>query len=310
MKIFIAGHNGLVGSAFFREAHRREGFDIITAQRDELELTNTDSVKSFLKEKNPDLVVIAAAKVGGIMANASYPTEFMLENLKIQNNLIEGSFESGVKKLIFLASNCFYPKQSPQPFKEDSILTGPLEPTNEPYALAKIIGARLCEYYNRQFGTQYITLVPASMFGSNDNYNPQQSHVLPALIRRFHEAKENGAEKMTLWGTGTPKREVMYSDDFAKIALDLIDLPKDKVPSIINIGTSQEFSIKELAESIMKEIGVNIPLEFDSNYPDGMMRKVLDSSKLTSVLDPEFTDFSTAINATYQDFLNNPSLRR
>ena len=280
-KIYVAGHGGLVGSAIL--AHlRQEGYDnIITKSHSELDLTRQEDVEDFLKKEKPEYLFLAAAKVGGIMGNNTFPADFIFTNLAIQTNIIHAAYLNGVKKLLFLGSSCIYPKECPQPMKEEHLLSGYLEPTNEPYAIAKIAGIKMCQAYNRQYGTRYISLMPTNLYGPHDNFDLETSHVLPALIKKFHEAVQKGLDEVEIWGTGTPMREFLYVDDLADAALFLMNNYDDS--EIINVGTGKEIPIKELAKLIAKITGFKGRLRFDQTKPDGTMLKCLDVSKINSL---------------------------
>jgi len=287
-KIFVAGHRGLVGSAILRKL-KAEGYsNLVLKTRDELDLLNQSRVHSFFKEENPEIVVLAAAKVGGILANSSFPGEFIYENLMIQSNIIHSSMKTGVKRLLFLGSSCIYPKLAPQPMKEEYLLTGPLEPTNDAYAVAKIAGIKMCESYNRQFGTHYLSVMPTNLYGPGDNFDLENSHVLPALIRKFHEAKESGASSVTVWGTGSPRREFLYVDDMADACVHLLCLEDEKYkklivslePCLVNIGMGKDISIGELADLVKEIVGFEGDIVFDEAKPDGTPQKLLDVSRM------------------------------
>ena len=280
-KIFIAGHRGMVGSAIVRRL-RTEGFqNLIVRTRSELDLTNREAVRAFFNAERPQIVVDAAARVGGIKANNDFPVEFLRDNLDIQNNLISAAADSGVEKFLFLGSSCIYPKFAPQPIRESALLSGPLEPTNEAYALAKICGIRLCQAYARQYGKNFISAMPTNLYGPNDNFDLQSSHVLPALIRKIHEAKVSGASEVEIWGTGTPRREFLHVDDLADGCLFLLGNYND--PEIVNLGCGEDISIREVAELICDVIGFGGNLVFDTTKPDGTPRKLLDMSKMFSL---------------------------
>lgn len=280
-KIYVAGHGGLVGSAIVARL-RQAGYDnIIKKKHSDLDLTRQEEVENFFKKEKPEYVFLAAAKVGGIMGNNSCPADFIFTNLAIQINIIHASYLNGVKKLLFLGSSCIYPKECPQPMKEEHLLSGYLEPTNEPYAIAKIAGIRMCQAYNRQYGTGYISLMPTNLYGPHDNFDLETSHVLPALIRKFYEAVQKGLDEVEIWGTGTPKREFLYVDDLADAALFLMDNYDDS--GIINVGTGKEIPIKELAELIAGITGFKGRLRFDKSKPDGTMLKCLDVSKINNL---------------------------
>lgn len=290
-RIYIAGHRGLVGSAI-RRALEREGYNnLILRTHAELELRDPSAVKAFFRETRPEYVYLAAAKVGGILANNNFPADFIRDNLEIQTNIIEASYEAGVDRLLFLGSSCIYPKLCPQPIKEEYLLTGPLEPTNRPYALAKIAGIEMCWSYNRQYGTRYLAAMPTNLYGPGDNFDLKHSHVLPALIRKVSEAKQRGEHKIEIWGSGTPKREFLYSDDLAEACLFLMNLPEDVYqslltedePPLINIGTGEDLTIRELAELISKVLGFKGEFVYDSSRPDGTPRKLLDVGKIHSL---------------------------
>jgi GDP-L-fucose synthase len=286
--IFIAGHRGLVGSAIERELTRLGYTRILTRTRAQLDLTDAQAVLDFFAAEKPHYVFLAAAKVGGILANETYPADFIRENLAIQSSVVEASYQTGVKRLLFLGSSCIYPKLAPQPMPESCLLTGPLEPTNRPYALAKIAGIELCWSYNRQFGTQYLAAMPTNLYGPNDNFDLKNSHVLPALIRKTSDAIRDGAGEMVVWGTGTPRRELLYSDDLAQACVFLMNLPEDRYksllvddePPLINIGTGEDVTIAELAALVGKVLGFEGKLVFDTSKPDGTPRKLMDVGRL------------------------------
>jgi GDP-L-fucose synthase len=302
-KIYLAGHTGLVGSAVYRKLLQMGYSNVITRTHRELDLIRQSEVERFFKEENPEYVVLAAAKVGGIHANSTYPAQFIFENLSIQNNVIHASYLSGVKKLLFPGSACSYPKECPQPIKEEYLLTGPLEPTNEPYAVAKIAGIKLCQAYNRQYGTNFICAIPTNAYGPNDNFDLEDSHVIPGLLKKFHDAKAVGAAEVTIWGTGFPLREFIYADDLANALLFL--LKNYQGSDVINIGTDSEISIRELA-SITKEIvGFRGRIHFDTSKPDGAPRKTLDKTNLFNLgWRPEFS-LLEGLEMTYQWFLKH-----
>jgi len=287
-RIFVAGHRGLVGSAIVRELERTGYRAILTRRRSELDLGDRSAVHSFFDQERPEYVFLAAAKVGGILANNTYPADFIRDNLQIQSNVIEASRLSGVKRLLFLGSSCIYPKLCPQPIREDYLLTGPLEPTNRPYAIAKIAGIEMCWSYNRQYGTQYLAAMPTNLYGPNDNFDLNTSHVLPALIRKAAEAKASGSGELVVWGTGTPRRELLYSDDLAEACCYLMNLDgahfssllSEDHPPLINIGTGEDVTIRELAETVARIVGFQGELRFDTSKPDGTPRKLLDVSRL------------------------------
>lgn len=290
-RIFLAGHRGLVGSALLRELQRREYTSILTRTRAELDLKDKDAVQRFFQENQPEYVLLAAAKVGGILANDTYPADFIRDNLEIQTNVIEASRLSGVKRLLFLGSSCIYPKLCPQPIKEEYLLSGPLEPTNQAYALAKIAGIEMCWAYNRQYGTKFLAAMPTNMYGPGDNFDLQTSHVLPALIRKAVLARDGGEKQMVVWGSGNPRREFLHSDDLAEACLFLLELPDSTVnsllcadrPPLINIGTGEDLTIRELAETVARVVGFEGELVFDAGKPDGTPRKLLDVSRMHSL---------------------------
>jgi GDP-L-fucose synthase len=279
--VYVAGHGGLVGSAVVRNLERNGYSNILVRSHRELDLRNPEDVRKFFSETKPEAVVIAAAKVGGIQANSAYPVEFLLENLQIQNNLIATSFEFGVKKLLFLGSSCIYPKLAAQPIVEDSLLTGPLEPSNEPYAIAKIAGIKLCQAYARQYEANFISAMPTNIYGPGDNFDLEKSHVLPALIRKVHEAKVSKRSEVTIWGTGTPRREFLHADDLADALRFLLE--NYDSPEIVNVGYGEDVTIHDLVQIIARVIGLDIKIEFDVSKPDGTPRKLLDSSRLQAL---------------------------
>jgi GDP-L-fucose synthase len=303
-KLFVAGHNGMVGSAICR---LNSEYELITYDKKDLNLKSQLTVEYAIKQSAPDIVIICAAKVGGIHANNTYPAEFIYDNLIIQSNIIHGSFINGVKNLIFLGSSCIYPKQAPQPIKEEHLLTSPLEPTNEAYAIAKIAGLKMCQHYRKQYGVSYHSVMPTNLYGLNDNYHPENSHVIPGLIRRFYEAKINNLPEVVMWGTGTPLREFLYVDDLAHIILDLIKI--DALPDWVNIGSSYEYSIAETANMIKEVVGYTGNIVNDLSKPDGTPRKKLDISLLESLISPQYTDFYTGLQTAYADFLKGNSRR-
>ncbi|MFP4417953.1 MAG: GDP-L-fucose synthase family protein [Chitinispirillaceae bacterium] len=300
-KIFVAGHKGLVGSALKRQLDAQGYQNIITRTRQELDLIDQKAVELFFATERPDYVFLAAAKVGGIYANSTYPADFAFCNLQIQNNVINSSFKHGVKKLLFLGSSCIYPKFAPQPMPESALLTGELEPTNKAYAIAKIAGIIMCQSYNAQYGTHYISVMPTNLFGPKDNYHPQNSHVLPALIRRFHEAKMSGDKQVAIWGTGTPKREFLYSDDLADACIFLMNNYEES--EIVNIGSGEEVSIGELARIIKRVVGYEGEIVFDTSKPDGTPRKLLDCKKIHDMGWHHAIDLQEGIAKAYEDFL-------
>ncbi|WP_158995438.1 GDP-L-fucose synthase [Mucilaginibacter sp. L196] len=301
-KIYIAGHKGMVGSAIYRKLVK-EGFtNFVTRSSSELDLRNQQQVSDFFAQEKPDYVFLAAAKVGGIIANNTYRADFLYDNLQIQNNVIHSSYVNEVKKLMFLGSSCIYPKMAPQPLKEEYLLTGLLEPTNEPYAIAKIAGIKMCDAYRDQYGCNYISVMPTNLYGLNDNYHPQNSHVLPALIRRFHEAKEQNAAEVVIWGTGSPKREFLFADDLAEACYYLMQNYNE--PGLVNIGTGEDLSIKDLALLIKQIIGYTGEIKFDATKPDGTPRKLMDVTKLTNAGWKYHTTLEQGIALAYHDFLS------
>jgi len=300
-KIYVAGHRGMVGSAIVRKLEK-EGFsNIITRGSKELDLRNQQAVADFFADEKPDYVFLAAAKVGGIIANNTYRGEFLYDNLMIQNNIIHNSYLNGVKKLMFLGSSCIYPKMAPQPLKEEYLLTGPLEPTNEPYAIAKIAGIKMCDAYRDQYGCNFVSVMPTNLYGYNDNYHPENSHVLPALIRKFHEAKVDGKDKVTIWGTGSPMREFLFADDLAEACFYLMENYNE--PGLVNIGTGEDVTIKDLALTVKEVVGFDGELEFDTSKPDGTPRKLMDVNKLHSFGWKHKVELKEGIAYAYQDFL-------
>ncbi|HMX35861.1 MAG TPA: GDP-L-fucose synthase [Ferruginibacter sp.] len=300
-KIYVAGHNGMVGSAIVR-ALQKQGFEnLVYRTSKELDLRNQEAVDQFFSEEKPHYVFLAAAKVGGIVANNTYRAEFLYDNLMIVSNIVHSAHAHGVTKLLFLGSSCIYPKMAPQPIKEEYLLTGPLEYTNEPYAIAKIAGIKLCESYRDQYGDDFISVMPTNLYGINDNYHPENSHVLPALIRRFHEAKMNGLNEVMIWGSGTPKREFLYADDLADACLFLMEEYSGK--EIVNIGCGEDLSIRELAELVKEVTGYAGNLVFDTSKPDGTPRKLLDVSKINALGWRYKTSLREGMNMAYQDFL-------
>ena len=302
-KVFVAGHKGMVGSAIVRLLLRDDGVDLLVRSRQELDLFNQSKVAAFLKEERPDYIFVAAAKVGGIVANNEMRADFIYQNLMIQNNLIGGAFEAGISDLCFLGSSCIYPRDCPQPISEDHLLTGPLEETNEPYAIAKIAGLKMCESFNRQHGTNYITLMPTNLYGPNDNYNLKTSHMLPALVRKAHEAKIAGRDTLELWGTGTPKRELLYVDDLADACVHLMRNPPET--KVLNVGTGHDATIAEIATVIMEVVGLEGRLTFDTSKPDGTPQKLLDVSRLNACGWKAKTSLSDGIAFTYDSYLES-----
>jgi GDP-L-fucose synthase len=302
-KIYIAGHRGMVGSAIHRKL-QREGYQhFILKTSSELDLRNQQAVEDFFVQEQPDYVFLAAAKVGGIVANNTYRADFLYENLMIQNNVIHASYLNKVKKLMFLGSSCIYPKLAPQPLKEDYLLTGILEPTNEPYAIAKIAGIKMCEAYRSQYGCDFISVMPTNLYGQNDNYDLQNSHVMPAMIRKFHEAKTTGKSSVELWGTGSPMREFLHADDLAEACFYLMQNYSE--PTLINIGTGEDVTIKQLAEAVSKVVGFEGDLVWDTSKPDGTPRKLMDVSKLHSYGWKHTIELEDGIALAYQDFLEH-----
>lgn len=305
IKIYIAGHRGLVGSAIKREFERKGYTNIIGKTHSELDLTDSKAVAEFFEAEKPDWVIQAAAKVGGILGNSTYPVEFMLENLKIQNNIIENSYKNNVKKLLFLASSCIYPKNTPQPMKEEYLLSDYLEKTNEAYALAKICGIKLCNYYNKEYGTNYMSVMPCNLYGIGDNYHPKNAHVIPMLIRRFHEAKEQNLPETTVWGTGTPRREFMFADDLAEAVVYLMENKDAKdIGEFINIGSGFDMPISQIIELIKETVGYKGKLVYDKTKPDGTMLKLMDDSKINQLGWKAKTELKDGLKIAYNDFLN------
>jgi GDP-L-fucose synthase len=300
-RVYVAGHRGLVGSAIWRQLQQNGFTDLIGRMHSELDLLDSSAVRSFYETQRPQFVFVAAAKVGGIAANSTKPAQFLYENLQIQNNLIDGAYRAGVKKLLFLGSSCIYPKLAPQPLKEEYFLTGPLEPTNEWYAVAKIAGIKMCQAYRRQYGCDFISAMPTNMYGPNDNYDLQGSHVLPALIRKFHEAKMARAATVTCWGTGTPLREFLYADDLARACLFLMEHYSEE--QFINIGFGSDLSIRELAETVRQVVGFEGKIIWDKSKPDGTPRKLMDNSRLFALGWRPKIDLKTGIRLAYDDFL-------
>lgn len=303
-KIYVAGHRGMVGSAIVRALEKQGYTNIIERTHKELDLTRQDQVESFFAEEKPDYVFLAAAKVGGIIANSEALADFMYDNMILEMNVIHSAWKNGCKKLMFLGSSCIYPRMAPQPMPESCLLTSELEKTNEAYALAKISGLKYCEFLNRQYGTDYISVMPTNLYGPNDNYHPTHSHVLPALIRRFHEAKISGAESVTCWGDGTPLREFLYVDDLADACVYLMNTYSGN--ETVNLGTGKELTIKELTELVAEVIGYEGEILWDVSKPNGTPRKLLDVSKLESLGWKYKTELPEGIKLAYEDFLNNP----
>ncbi|MGJ7035661.1 GDP-L-fucose synthase [Anoxybacillus eryuanensis] len=306
-KIYVAGHRGLVGSAILRKLQAKGYTNLVYKTSQELDLRDKNEVDKFFEEEKPEYVFLAAAKVGGIVANNEYPADFIRDNLMIQTNVIDAAYRNGVKKLLFLGSTCIYPKFAPQPLKEEYLLTGELEPTNEPYAIAKIAGIKMCQSYNRQYGTKYISVMPTNLYGPNDNFDLHTSHVLPALIRKFHEAKENNAPYVEVWGTGTPRREFLYSDDLADACVFLMDNYEGN--EIVNVGVGEDISIKELAEKIKSIVGYQGEIKFDTTKPDGTPRKLVDVSKLHALGWKASISLEEGLQKAYQWFLDNVAVK-
>jgi GDP-L-fucose synthase len=308
-RIFVAGHRGMVGSAIVRCLAEKGYTHIISRSHSELDLTDQAEVRAFFAEERPQEVYVAAAKVGGIHANNSYPAEFIYSNLMVEANLIHESWRTGVSKLLFLGSSCIYPRLAPQPMAEDALLTGKLEPTNEPYAVAKIAGIKLCESYNRQYGCDFRSVMPTNLYGPGDNYHPENSHVLPAMIRRFHEAKLNDAPSVVIWGTGSPKREFLYVDDMARACVHVMDLPRDTyaahtdvMASHINVGSGEDQSIAELAQTVSDVVGYRGAIHYDTSKPDGAPRKLLDISRIRELGWKPRVSLRAGIALAYEDF--------
>ena len=316
-KIYVAGHRGLVGSALMRQLQAQSFNNLLTSTHAELDLTDQQAVGHFFANEKPEYVFLAAAKVGGIHANNTYPAEFIQQNLAIQTNVIHESWRSGVKRLLFLGSSCIYPRDCPQPIKEEYLLTGPLEPTNRPYALAKIAGIEMCWSYNRQYGTQYLAAMPTNLYGPGDNYDLSNSHVLPALIRKFHEAKVNSHSEVIVWGSGAPRREFLYSDDMADACIFLMRIPNDEFksilsrdetsPPLVNIGVGEDISIKELADLIRNKVEYKGALVFDKTKPDGTPRKLMDVSKMQAMGWKAKVALAEGVGRVYKNYVNEIS---
>jgi GDP-L-fucose synthase len=304
MKIYVAGHAGMFGSAIVRQLQAAGYRDIVARTRAELDLLDQRAVIAFLEREKPDYVFVAAGKVGGVYANSSYPAEFIYENVAIESNLVHGSYLAGVKRLCFLGSSCIYPRECPQPIREEYLLTGPLEQTNEPYAIAKIVGVKLCESYNRQYGTQYVSLMPTNLYGPNDSYDLRTSHVLPALIRKAHEAKVGGHSEMVVWGSGAPKREFLYVDDAADACVFMME--RGVGDGLYNVGTGEDLTIRNLAEMVKDVVGFRGAIVFDSTKPDGTPRKLLDVSRIRSLGWRAKVALPDGIAMVYRDFLAHP----
>ena len=303
-KIFVAGSRGMVGSAIVRRLNSEGYRDLLTPKRTELDLVDQRAVHEYLAEHRPDFVFVAAARVGGIVANNTYRAEFIYENLMVQVNVIHGAHLAGVQHLMFLGSSCVYPRECPQPMKEEYLLTGPLEKTNEPYAVAKIAGIRQCEAYQAQYGRNYISVMPTNLYGPNDHYDLQNSHVLPALIRKAHEAKERGDREFVVWGSGKPKREFLYVDDLAEACVFLMEKQRagETLPSLINIGCGEDMTIRELAETVMSVVGFEGKITFDASKPDGTPRKLLDTTRINALGWRPRTSLRDGIRVSYEDF--------
>ena len=311
-KIYIAGHRGLVGSAIVRQLEERGFTNLLIRTHKELDLTNQAEVQNFFQQENPDYVILAAAKVGGIHANNTYPADFIYQNMMIEANVINAAYENKVKRLLFLGSTCIYPKAVEQPMREDALLTGILEPTNEPYALAKIAGIKLCESYNRQYGTDFRSVMPTNLYGVNDNFHPENSHVIPALMRRFHEAKVNGDIEVVVWGTGNAKREFLYVDDMAQASLFVLELDEQTYQantkpmlSHINVGTGKDVTIREMAETMKQVVGFKGKLTLDTSKPDGAPRKLIDVSRLSNMGWEYSVDLKDGLMKTYKWYLES-----
>jgi len=315
-KVYVAGHRGLVGSAIVRQLEARGFTNLITRTHRELDLTDQTAVREFFDAEKPDYVILAAAKVGGIHANNTYPAQFIYENLMIESNVIDAAYRNGVQRLLFLGSTCIYPKAVEQPMREDALLTDVLEPTNEPYALAKIAGIKLCESYNRQYGTDFRSVMPTNLYGVNDNFHPENSHVIPALMRRFHQAKLAGASEVVVWGTGNAMREFLYVDDMAAASLFVLELDEmtyqantEPMLSHINVGTGIDVTIREMAETMKRVVGFEDELVFDTTKPDGAPRKLIDVTRLTSMGWRYRVDLEEGLQKTYDWFLSQESVR-
>jgi len=313
-KIFVAGHNGMVGSAICRQLAAVDACEIVTADRRHLDLRDKPAVHAFIQDHQVDQIYLAAAKVGGIYANNTYPAEFIHENLEIQGNVINAAWAAGVEKLLFLGSSCIYPKLAPQPMSEEALLTGTLEPTNEPYAIAKIAGIKMCESYNRQYGTDFRSVMPTNLYGPGDNYHPENSHVIPGLMRRIHEAKQNKRRSVAVWGTGAVKREFLYVDDMARASVFIMNIDKktfwnrvDEQQSHINVGFGTDITIRDLAHCIAKVVEFQGELIFDSSKPDGAPQKLMDVSKLSSMGWEPKMDLMQGLQNTYKNFLEAES---
>jgi GDP-L-fucose synthase len=314
-RVYVAGHRGLVGSALVRRLQKAGYARLLTRTHQELDLVEAEAVRAFFHAERPEYVFLAAAKVGGILANDTYPGEFIRQNLAIQTNVIHEAWRAGVKRLLFLGSSCIYPRDCPQPIREEYLLTGPLEPTNRPYAIAKIAGIEMCSSYNRQYGTRFLAVMPTNLYGPGDNYDLQTSHVVPALIRKMHEAKARGDSEVVVWGTGKPRREFLYSDDMAGACVELMSLPDatlqrliDRYPPLINIGCGADVTIRELAETVARCVGYSGALRFDLSKPDGTPRKLLDIGLLRSLGWQPGTSLEAGIASAYRDYLRRLSV--
>ena len=314
-RIFVAGHKGMVGSALVRQLSNNKENILLLSPRSELDLSDLKSVKTFIQKNEPDQIYLAAAKVGGIHANNTYPAEFIADNLVIQSNIINAAYDAGIKKLLFLGSSCIYPQLADQPMAETSLLTGVLEPTNEPYAIAKIAGIKMCESFNRQYDVDYRCVMPTNLYGSNDNFHNENSHVIPAMMQRFHEAKLNKASSVIVWGTGNPKREFLYVDDMANASIHVMNLSKNDFLSVvsnpmcshINVGTGKDITIRELAKTMASVVGYKGEITFDESRPDGTPRKLMDVSRLSLLGWKYSTELKDGLEMTYEWFLNNLS---
>jgi GDP-L-fucose synthase len=307
-RIYVAGHRGLVGSAIFKELQHQGYKNVFGRSRAELDLLDTAAVARFFETERPDYVFLAAARVGGILANDSYPATFLYENLLIQNNVIHSAYKSGVRKLLFLGSSCIYPRLAPQPLKEEYLLSGPLERTNEWYAVAKIAGIKMCQAYRRQYGCDFISVMPTNMYGPNDNFDLESSHVVPALIRKFHEAKTSGAPEMVCWGSGAPRREFLYSEDLGRACLFLME--KYSEEQFVNVGFGQDITIRELAELVRRTVGYTGAIRWDTSKPDGTPRKLMDNSRLAALGWKPEVDLVTGLRLTYEAFLRGEVAHR
>ncbi|WP_300494099.1 GDP-L-fucose synthase [Marinobacter sp.] len=317
LRVFVAGHRGMVGSAIVRQLEQRQNCEIITRNRYELDLTNQATVREFFQEESIDQVYLAAARVGGIHANNTYPSDFIYDNLMIEANVVQAAHEAGIQQLLFLGSSCIYPKFAEQPMKEEALLTGVLEPTNEPYAIAKIAGIKLCESFNRQYDRDYRSVMPTNLYGPNDNFHPENSHVIPALMRRFHEAVQEKAEEVVVWGSGKPKREFLHVNDMAAACLHVMNLDVQiyqahtrPMLSHINVGTGEDCTIRDLAATIAKVTGFKGSLKFDSSKPDGAPRKLMNVSRIKALGWEASTPLESGLQETYSWFLKNQKVTR